>query len=83
MFLIYSCFLIVNCFPQFLATILEDRVAFLVTGKNLQHLFGVPVVLKDTSEQMAKIVIREVYLFELRDEIVGISFDILQLLIRE
>ena len=32
---------------------LEDRVAVLVTGKDFEHLLGVPVALKGTGEQMA------------------------------
>lgn len=54
-----------------------------MTGKDFEHLFGVPVVLNDTGKQKAKIVIREVCLFELCDKIFGISFDIQQLFIQE
>lgn len=46
-----------------------------VTGKDFEHLLGVPVALKGTGEQMAEVVIREVDRFGLRDNITGISFD--------
>lgn len=55
--------------------ILEDRVAVLVTGKDFEHLLGVPVALKGTGEQMAEVVIREVDRLGLRDNIIGMSFD--------
>lgn len=54
---------------------LEDRVAVLVTGKNFEHLLGVPVAQEGTGEQMAEVVIQEVDRFELHDHIIGISFD--------
>ncbi|CAH0561738.1 unnamed protein product [Brassicogethes aeneus] len=54
---------------------LEDRVAVLVSGKDFEHLLGVPVAMKGTGEQMAEVVIREVDRFGLRDNIIGISFD--------
>ena len=54
---------------------LEDRVAVLITGKDFEHLLGVPVALKGTGEQMAEVVIREVDRFGLRDNIIGMSFD--------
>ncbi|GBM45775.1 hypothetical protein AVEN_208093-1 [Araneus ventricosus] len=53
---------------------LEDIVAVLVTRKDFEHLLGVPT-LKDTGEQMAEVVIREVDRFGLRDNIIGLSFD--------
>ncbi|GBN54101.1 hypothetical protein AVEN_69432-1 [Araneus ventricosus] len=52
---------------------LEDGVAVLVTGKDFEHLFGVPVDLKCTGEQMAEVVIQEVDRFGLRDNIIGLS----------
>ncbi|GBN42947.1 Vitellogenin receptor [Araneus ventricosus] len=52
---------------------LEDRVAVLVTVKDFEHFFGVPVALKCTGEQMAEVVIQEVVRFGLRDNIIGLS----------
>ncbi|XP_077155302.1 uncharacterized protein LOC143817697 [Ranitomeya variabilis] len=54
---------------------LEDGVAVLVTGKDFEHLLGVPVAQKGTGELIAEVVIQEVDRFALRDHIIGISFD--------
>ncbi|GBN32836.1 hypothetical protein AVEN_94656-1 [Araneus ventricosus] len=54
---------------------LEYRVAVLVTGKDFEYLLRLPVAVKGTGEQTAEVVIREVDLFGLRDNIIGISFD--------
>ncbi|CAH1098577.1 unnamed protein product [Psylliodes chrysocephalus] len=53
----------------------KDRVAVLVTGKDFEHLLGVPVAQKGTGEQMAELVIREIHRFGLSDNIIGMSFD--------
>ncbi|GBM51664.1 hypothetical protein AVEN_43286-1 [Araneus ventricosus] len=54
---------------------LEDIVAVLVTGKDFEHLFSVPVALKVIGEQMAEVVIGGVDRFGPRDNIIGLSFD--------
>lgn len=54
---------------------LEDSVAVLETGKVFEHLLGVHVSLKGTSEKMAEVVIRKVDRFELCDSIIGMSLD--------
>lgn len=54
---------------------LEDRVAVFVTGKNFEHLLGVPVAAKGTGEEMAKVVLKEVDKFDVRRHIIGICFD--------
>ncbi|GBN20934.1 hypothetical protein AVEN_25230-1 [Araneus ventricosus] len=76
--LIWSCIGILNCCPQLpmrVSKLWKIEFTVLVTGKDFEHLLGVPVALKGTGEQMAEVVIREVDRFGLRDNIIGISFD--------
>ncbi|CAH1099049.1 unnamed protein product [Psylliodes chrysocephalus] len=54
---------------------LEDIIGVLMTGKDFEHLLGVPVAQKGTGEEMAEVVIREVHRFGLSDNIIGMSFD--------
>lgn len=54
---------------------LEDRVAVIVTGKDCEHILGVPVAKKGTGREMALVVMQELNRFSLRDHIIGLSFD--------
>lgn len=53
----------------------QDRIAVLVTGEGQEQLLGVPLALDGTGQRMAEVVLNELEKADLRDKIVGLSFD--------
>ena len=53
----------------------EERIALVFSGVDFEEILGVPVASDGTGQEVAKTVFTEVERLELRDRIIGLSFD--------